>query len=184
VEHKIKCRNCGKNDEHWKGHQEKPTHAECLDCGKCRICGNDIEEKCSRKENSGGDSSSLPNYCRCDDIEEDVPCGYCIRKKRSDPEDVEQVSRVQNNLPTAAIVTKTDLDYGCVVDPSYDVRFEEGDELVRRSDVEERDQKIIEAIDEIRKECNMFSDGSIHSKLLALREEIAGVEKKTNGGDK
>jgi len=133
---------------------------------------------------SDGDSSSLPNYCRCDDIEEDVPCGYCIRKKRSDPEDVEQVSRVQNNLPTAAIVTKTDLDYGCVVDPSYDVRFEEGDELVRRSDVEERDQKIIEAIDEIRKECNMFSDGSIHSKLLALREEIAGVEKKTNGGDK
>ena len=169
MEHKIKCRNCGKNDEHWKGHQEKPTHAECLDCGKCRICGNDIEEKCSRKENSGGDSSSLPNYCRCDDIEEDVPCGYCIRKKRTEPEDVEQVSRVQNNLPTAAKVVEKDIDWegwhgqDSIKDVGITDRdlVEDGDELVRRADAErniaeERSRKFEEGFFEGRQSKEEF----------------------------
>lgn len=45
MKHPIGCDNCGVSDTGWKGHQEKPYHAECLDCGKCRICGGTVSSE-------------------------------------------------------------------------------------------------------------------------------------------
>lgn len=176
-----------------------------MDCGKCRICGNDIEEKCGRCGQESGTNTAYCSDCFVEKYEEIYGKGGepsnthgsgCLCGSHDPGEVWEAGQKELEELPTAVIAYNDDptmdrTHYQTFLDPDTEFgekmlkKFDEVgrdyDELVRRKDVLKLFGEIINDFEELGPSTNY--DSAMHL-VHEYRQKIANVEKKTDEVDK